>query len=231
MLACGEDRPPGQDRVDFVAALQLAEDHPNKAAALCHEIEDGPLRADCAWAVVPHLEGEEAAALCVSLPDTALGHECWFLLGESGDPSACANAGPMADDCRIHVFSQRIWSHFDSDVRPGEAEEEVLLHVVGVGFAPSDVRPWSAWFRQLFTRGVLDPTTCLAVEDLDRREVCARTVLPVFHDRLNHGRDTEEGLCEEDPAWAVLDEPLRLVLEERRAEDLCDPTKKQAPPG
>lgn len=230
LTACGGDeRPLGQDRADLLAALEA--DSPQEAAALCRQIRDEGVRTDCAWAVVPRLEGDEAAALCVTLPDGAAGHECWFLLGEAGHPAACANAGPMADDCRMHVFSRRIWDHFGPDVRPGQAEDDVLLHLVGVGFAPDDPRPWSAWFRQLFTRGPLDPAACEAVADLDRREVCARTALPVFHDRLNRGRDTDEPLCEQDPPWAVLDEALQKVLEERRAEDLCDPSKKQVLPG
>lgn len=230
LLACGEDRAPGQDRADLLNALDKAASQPEAAAALCASIPDGVLRADCAWAVVPHLDSEAAAALCVSLPDTAVGHECWFLVGESGDPAACANAGPMADDCRMHVFSQRIWDHFDADVVPGTAEDDVLLHLIGVGFSPSDPRPWSAWFRQLFTRGSVDPAACLAVENAERREVCTRTALPVFQDRINRGRDMDEGLCDADPTWAVLDEALSRALEARRDEDLCDPSKKQAAP-
>ena len=230
LLACDEGRPAGQDRIDLVAALELAQRDPEGAARLCRGVVDDRLRADCAWAVVPHLERSQGAALCLTLPDEAIGHECWFLLGESGDPGSCANAGPMADDCRMHVFSRRIQDHFGPQVRPGELEDDVLLHIVGVGFSPDDPRPWSAWFRQLLTRGALDPGACAAVADEARREVCARTVEPVFHDRLNRGRDTGEPLCTEDPAWAVLDDALRTLLEARRAEDLCDPAKKQAPP-
>lgn len=233
-LACGSDRSPEQDRADHQAALALLPDDAPGAAALCQTLRDDELRADCAWATVKVLAREDrvaSAALCTGLRDTPTGHECWFLLGETAqDPSACANAGEMADDCRMHVLSARLWQHFDAETRPGTAEDEALLHIVGAGFAPDDPRPWSAWFRQLMTRGAVDPAACDAVSTPARRDVCANTALPVFHDRLNRGRDLDEPLCEQEPTWAVLDDALAAALEARRQDDLCDPTKKQAPP-
>ena len=233
-LACTPERSPEQDRQDHQAALALLPDRAIEAAPLCEGLVDDELRADCAWAVVKELartDAEASARLCTTLRDTPTGHECWFLLGESAqDPSACANAGAMADDCRMHILSQRLWEHFGAEVRPGEREDDVLLHIVGVGFAPADHRPWSAWYRQLFTRSPVDAAACAAIESAERRGVCESTALPVFHDRLNRGRDLDEPLCDEDPTWAVLDEALSAALAERRADDLCDPSKKQAPP-
>ncbi|MCP4807185.1 MAG: hypothetical protein GY913_26230 [Proteobacteria bacterium] len=234
LLACSTARTPEQDRAEHQAALALLPDRASEAVPICEALVDDELRADCAWAVVKVLaatDPDASARLCTSLRDTPTGHECWFLLGETAQqPSACANAGELADDCRMHILSRRLWEHFDEAVAPGEREDDVLLHIVGAGFAPDDDRPWSAWYRQLFTRGSVHPALCAAVENTTRRGICERTALPVFHDRLNRGRDLDEPLCTEDPAWAVLDEALTAVLVERRTDDLCDPTKKQAPP-
>ncbi len=236
LLACATDAPdPTQQRRLHQEALALLPSDPAGAAALCPGIEDLELRADCAWATVVELaprDDQAAGELCMQLKLDTLGHECWFLVGEhGGKPAACANAGPMADDCRMHVLSRRLWDGFPAETTPGLADEDALMHIVGAGLAPGDERAWSAWYRQLLTRNLpLDPGLCEAVTDPARQEICRRTVRPVFHDRLNRGRDRGEDLCETDPADVALDEALRAELEARRGQDLCDPDAVQALP-
>mgnify|MGYP007046926608 CR=1 FL=1 len=236
LLACAPDAPaPLEQRRLHQGALALLPSDPQGAAAICPQIQDLELRADCAWATVVELaprDDQAAGALCMQLKLDTLGHECWFLVGEhSGKPAACSNAGPMADDCRMHVLSRRLWDRFPADTLPGLADEDALMHIVGAGLAPGDERAWSAWYRQLLTRNEpLDPGLCLAVGDPARQEICRRTVRPVFNDRLNRGRDQGEELCEAEPTWVLLDQALAQELKARRQQDLCDPDAVQALP-
>lgn len=196
-----------------------------EAAPLCADIEDTELRADCSWRVVEELAHDDydlCAGLCQALPG-AMGHECWFLLGENGDePAACANAGAMADDCRMHLVGRRLMrvsGDFGADEGP---VEEVI---VALGLSIQDDRPWSAWYRGLHGRAMpLDRSRCDVVADPWRRDICSMSAIPLFHDRLNMARDRGLELCDSVPdeaAYVGPDAVLDQVLAERRGADLC----------
>lgn len=216
LLACKQ--PPPHELHAQALALPAVE-----AAQLCPKIATLELRADCTWRVVEELAAEDperATALCMELPGT-FGHECWFLLAENGDePSACANAGPMADDCRMHLVGRRLMTtqgDFDDD---SDAEQVFIL----VGLSLRDDRPWSAWYRMLLDRQpLLDRAECAWVEDPWRRDICENSAIPLLHDRLNRARDQGLALCAELPKTAAYapDAVLDAELARRRMEDLC----------
>jgi hypothetical protein len=206
-------------------ALTLLPQDPDAAALICPQIDAMDLRADCTWAVVETLAPDDAAkghALCLELPG-AFGEECWFLLGETAmDPAACASAGSLADDCRMHVVSNRFMQDF-RDAEPGQVEEQAQQVVIWAGLAPRDPRPWSALYRGvLLNRRPLDPSRCDAVSDPELQAICVSTAVPVFHDLLNHNRDTVGGLCTGELPFEVVWTPeLHAALDERRGADLC----------
>ncbi|MFT5586628.1 MAG: hypothetical protein ACI9VR_004227 [Cognaticolwellia sp.] len=217
---------PGVDRQRHAEAIALVLTSPDKAAPLCRQIGDPALRADCVWAVVEVLASSDpktSAALCAQTPDRG-GEECWFLLGEHGqDPGACANAGTLADDCRMHVFSDRVHNGLPKGAKPGQVERLVRPWVIWAGFSPEDERPWSATYRQLLVRNSpLDPGSCAAISDPTLTEICTNTAIPVFHDLLNMHRDRSAQLCTgELPFPVVLTPALEMELADRRAQELC----------
>lgn len=225
LLSCTSSSPE-PDRKRHAQAIALVQTSPTQAAPLCEQIDDPALRSDCVWAVVEVLatsEPETCAALCARAPESG-GEECWFLLGEySEDPSACANAGSLADDCRMHVFSDRLHNELPKGAKPGEVEETVRPWLIWAGFSPTDDRPWSATYRQLLQRNSpLDPGSCAAISDPALQEICTRTAVPVFHDLLNMHRDKGAQLCTgELPFPVVLTPALEAELAQRRAQELC----------
>lgn len=225
LLSCTGPSPEA-DRQRHAQAIALVQSAPEQAAPLCAEIRDPALNADCVWAVVEALakdDPETSAALCAKTPAQG-GEECWFLLGENArDPAACANAGSLADDCRMHVFSDRVHNELPKSAKPGEIEALVGPWVVWAGFSTSDDRPWSAVYRQVLTRNSpLDPGRCAAVGDPKLAEICTNTAVPVFHDLLNMQRDRGAQLCEGPlPFPVVLTPALEQELATRRSQELC----------
>ena len=216
LVAC-KQTPPHQ------LHAQTLEQPATEAAVLCAEIGSMELRADCTWRVVEELattKPELCTTLCQDLPGI-FGQECWFLLGEHGDdPAACANAGPMADECRMHLVGRRLMGT-RGDFSDDDGAEDVF---VGLGLSLGDDRPWSAWYRMLLSRqAVLDRSACTLVADPWRRDICVNTAIPLFHDRLNMARDKGLDLCTGVPAEvAYVAEPeLDAALDQRRLEDLC----------
>lgn len=233
LLACTEPPDPRALHAEALAKLETA---PQEAAALCLRVTDPQLQADCAWATVERLGAEDLSAsqaLCAALPEADAG-ECWFRLAEaSGQASLCERAGPHALDCRMHLLTRDL-SWMPANARPGSFEAEALAHVEAVGLTAEDPRPWSALYRWVLGRQrPLDRGSCAQAPDASRQEACAATALAHYNDLLNHLRDRGEALCEGDlpPAARYAPDPeLDALLARRRAEDLCDPSARRAPP-
>jgi hypothetical protein len=225
LMSCTTSSPEA-DRKRHAQAIALVLTSPTEAAPLCAQIDDAALHADCVWAVVEVLastDPELSASLCAETPKKG-GEECWFLLGEHNrDPAACANAGSLADDCRMHVFSDRVHNELPKGAKPGEVEALVRPWVIWAGFSPKDERPWSATYRQLLMRNSpLDPGSCAAITEPALAEICTKTAVPVFHDMLNMQRDRGAQLCTgELPFPVVLSPELEEELKQRRAQELC----------
>ncbi len=225
LVSCSAPSPE-VDRQRHTEAIALALTSPDRAIPLCHQLRDPALRADCAWAVVEVLASSDpqaSAMLCAKTPEPG-GEECWFLLGEHAqDPQACANAGTLADDCRMHVFSDRVHNELPKDAKPGQVEELVRPWVIWAGFSTKDERPWSATYRQLLMRNSpLDPGSCATISEPALAEICSKTAIPVFHDLLNMHRDRGAQLCTgELPFPVVLTPALETELAERRSQELC----------
>lgn len=203
---------------------------------MCPRISDPQLQADCAWAVVERLgaeHGQAAETLCAALPEAAAS-ECWFRHAEaSARPEVCAKAGEHALDCRMHLLTRDL-SWMPKGARPGSFEDEALAHIEAIGLTAEDPRPWSALYRWVLGRQrPLDRSSCQAAPDAPRQEACAATAVAHFNDLLNHLRDRGEALCEGElppAARYTPDAELDALLAQRRAEDLCDPSARRAPP-
>ena len=225
LMSCTASSPEA-DRKRHAQAIALVLTSPAEAAPLCAQIDDDALRADCVWAVVEVLastDPETSAALCAQTPAKG-GEECWFLLGEHNrDPAACANAGSLADDCRMHVFSDRVHNELPKGAKPGEVETLVRPWVIWAGFSPQDERPWSATYRQLLVRNSpLNSGSCAAITEPALQDICTNTAVPVFHDLLNMHRDRGAQLCTgELPFPVVMTPALEAELAQRRAQELC----------
>lgn len=233
LLSCVKADPQADRRLHAQALETVAAD-PAAAAALCARIDDPQLHADCVWVSVEALastDPELAASLCADTPGAG-GEECWFLLGEHArDPSACANAGSLADDCRMHVFSDRLNNDLNRDASFGGVEATLEPWVVWAGLNPSDPRPWSALYRQLHARTpTLDPANCAVIADPDLQASCRNTAVAVFHDRLNRARDRGAELCTGAlPFPVVMDASLQAELDLRREQELCREDLRRIP--
>ncbi len=238
LLACATPQPPA-DRALHARALETLESDPAGAAALCAQVRDPSLAADCGWAAAAALAEEDplaAEGVCSDLTAAAgalAGEECWFLLAEAtGEARWCGSAGRFERDCRMHLFTRGARAWVDPD--PAEAEAAAAEAMAAVGLDPVDPAPWSAaWRAVLSAQRPLDRGACAAVSDPARREACEMTAIQVFHDRLNRGRDTGASLCEGPlpERLAYLPDPaLDRALAERRAADLCDSSATRPPP-
>lgn len=208
LLACAD--PGEQDRAAYLDALK---------SGACEQVAHGGLRDDCWLAAAP----KRAGAGCEQIGDARLADECWFLTAETTQDGAwCAKAGRFQDDCAMHAVSRRFIA--------GMTEDEAELAIKELGFAPDDMRPWSAWARAGLSRAkVLDLRWCLAVEDA-RREACEKTAVAVLNDALNRARDTQKFRCVDgapQEPW-----PVRWVpspsLDNAAAgrDDLCAPRER-----
>ena len=100
--------------------------------------------------------------------------------------------------------------------------------------AASDPRPWSATWRWVLSlHRPLDRSLCRDIDGPIAKEACLFTGLSLFEDQLNQGRDRGLPLCEGELPAALAyapDPELDVILERRRAEDLCDPTAVREAP-
>ncbi|MDP2307862.1 MAG: hypothetical protein Q8P18_17685 [Pseudomonadota bacterium] len=202
--------PDADDRARYVEGLASGE---------CEPIRDAALRDDCREATA------EAPADCEAVGDATVRGECWFQLAESTkDASLCPRAVPFADDCALHVLSRGFATWLPKGARPGEHEASAEARITAAGLAVDDMRPWSAFYRQVLggTRPI-DRAACDAVAAPARREACKRTGITMYQDLLNHARDRKLYPCDGGPLPALLayapDPELDAVRAARR--DLC----------
>lgn len=235
LIACTPSGPTDMEL--HHEALQALDADPARSATLCAQIGDPPLRSECTWAAAEELvstQPEAALALCATLPEEGA-EECHFRLAEAlNDATLCARAGAHADDCRMHVLSRGFATWVPRDANPGEIEDAALAPIAAAGLAPDDPRPWSALYRWVLgAKRPLDRGLCARVADPMRQEACLNTAIALFNDQLSHLRDRGVALCEGPLPTAATyapDPELDAVLARRRAEDLCDPTARRAPP-
>lgn len=130
-----------------------------------------------------------AAGDCASLAGRAA-DECHFRAAESaGDASACADAGTLADECRLHVLSRAFARELPRG-KVGADDETAAARITAAGLAVDDPRPWSAWYRHALGAHVpIDRSSCASAASSLRREACEHTGLALYNDRLNMARD------------------------------------------
>ncbi len=211
-LGCGGDTDPAADRSRYRKGLE---------DGACTLIVDPALRDDC-W-VVAAGRGQDQ---CVDVVAPRAAEECWFRLAEArSDASFCSQAGAFADSCALHVLSQGFFRWPEArGAQPGELEDAVATRIVSSGLAADDMRPWSAWYRYViggtrpFSRG-----GCRQITDAERQEACWNTGVAVYHDLLNHHRDTGRFPCDRSPLPLALQTPEDPELDAVRAArtDLC----------
>jgi len=200
-------------------------ERPEAAAELCARLTGGDSRADCVLHGVERLAGEDAeaaASLCATLQGLGA-DECHFQLAErSGEVERCAGAGRFAEDCRMHAWSQRV-PRLAEGSDPSEIwGQRIAAGAREMGFDPADPRPWIAAARHVLGLQLpLDRSPC-ALWPADAVEPCRHAGLGLFHDRINHLRDTRSWDCSEPPPEQVsfdeTDRELAAVWADRRAE-------------
>ena len=200
-------------------------DRPEAAAELCARLMGGTSRADCVLHGVERLAGdnaEAAATLCATLHGLGA-DECYFQLAErSGEVERCARAGRFEEDCRMHAWSQRV-PKLAGASDPSEVwGRRIATGAREMGFEESDARPWIAAARHVLgLRLPLDRSPC-AAWPADAVEPCREAGLGLFHDRINHLRDTRSWDCmepsPEQVSFEETDLELAKVWTDRRAE-------------
>ena len=232
LLACAGDPSPGAaaDAVAYSAALAALDDSPRQALAHCAEIQTEPLQQDCITATAESIAGsspDDAAALCADIAPGVGRDECGFQVAErSGEPGRCADAGRFAEDCRMHLWASTLADAIPRGTPLSAAESRVAELAAGSGFDDADPRPWVVLARHLLGADApLDRTRCDELAASHRRQVCRDAARDLFHDRLNHARDTGRFPCDGGPLPALLqhtpDPELEDITADRRAGDLC----------
>jgi hypothetical protein len=232
LLAChgAPPRPGAADGAAYADALAAVARDPAGAAAHCAAVPDAALRADCVTAGAEALakpDPDAAAGLCAGLPDGVGRDECGFQVAErTEDAARCDAAGRFADDCRMHLWTRAVQRAFPPGTHPDEAEPELARLAAAAGFGPDDPRPWIAATRHLLGRmRPLDRGRCDGLSAPTRRKVCKDAARDLFHDRLNHARDTGTFPCDGGPLPDVLqhtpDPELDAIIAERKGRDLC----------
>lgn len=193
LAACAQDRA-----ATYTAALKSGD---------CATIDDATLRADC------RVQTDQCEALTGD--DAA---ECWFLRAEARkDPTACANAGAFAFDCRMHLYTRALQAEVkDPRIEPDEAA--IAARIAAAGFESTDPRPWSAWYRHaLSRRRPLDRSVCRALTDADHQQACLQTGLSLYNDYLNVARDRHLYTCDGGPLPELLQTTPDPELDAARA--------------
>ncbi len=191
-----------------------------------------PLRAEC---VLSTLESNPDPALCALVEGDAA-NECHFRIAEHTDnPARCKEAGPHADACRLHIFSQRLTSWLPMDAPLPQIADLAPEYMNAVGLSPQDPRPWSAtWRTVLASRHPLDRSTCKALPSALQQAACLHTGIALFHDQLTRAASLGTDLCRGPlpPSLAHAPDPdLEHALKRRRENDLCEPSPLPPPPG
>ena len=232
LIACAADPPvdAAADGAAYGAALSAVDAQPQRAAELCAAVRSPALRGDCVTAGAEALardDADAAATLCAGLADGTPRDECGFQVAErSGDAARCADAGRFAEDCRMHVWSRSLAEQLPPSTPLVDAEPRVEARAAAAGFSAQDPRPWVVLARYLLGADTpLDRRRCDALSAPERRQVCKDAARDLFHDRLNHARDTGSFPCGGGPLPPLLshtaDPELDAIVAARRAGDLC----------
>ena len=233
-LACNAD-VGSTDRARYLTALD---------SGACAEVRSSELQDDCwlAQAAKPLERGDSVTArveaTCAHVTGERSRAECYFLIAEhTGSPKLCNHADMFKDDCGLHAVSMAFARNRTL------TEAWAYEQIVASGMNPRDIRPWSAYFRELLSRSApLDRAACAHVGALDgapsateRQEACTQTGRALFEDRLNQARDQRSFTCvdsvvqlpvPERVRWAP-DAELDAIFAGRT--DLCTPL--DSPPG
>ncbi len=197
--------------------------HPDSATAFrdalesgaCDEVADLTLRDRC-W--VEHLE-------CARVDEVRERAECAFREAEATkNPKRCADAGPFADDCRMHLWTASFRDWAPRRALPGEADAEAATRIAEFGFAVEDPAPWSAWYRWTLGHSrPLDRQLCRSLDRPARIEACLQTGLALYGDLLNMARDQHLYPCDGGPLPPLLAYTADSELDALRAArtDLC----------
>lgn len=231
-MSCADAPSAGAatDAAAYTAALQTVGRDPVAASERCAAIRAPGLRADCITAAAEALAGTDpqgASRLCASVPPGIGRDECGFQVAErSGEPTRCIEAGRFLEDCRMHLWSRALASAIPRGTDLGDAEPRVVALAAQSGFTDDDPRPWIVLTRYLLgAEPVLDRSACDDLTQVERQRTCRSAARDLFHDRINHVRDTGRFPCDGGPLPAILghtaDPGLEGVLAERRAQDLC----------
>jgi len=223
-----------QEIAQFESALSRAKKEPAKSLLLCNSLEDSQLESDCVLAVAPHLaksDRQAASAACKKIESV---DDCFFRLAEATKDSAlCAQAGEYEIDCRLHVFSFSISDWLEKDATPETLLDKAPTHIKEAGLKSTDSRVWTAlWRWRIGAKTPLDRSICAFLDPI-QKDHCHLAGEGLFHDRLNHFRDKGAALCQGKlpPALQTTADPgLDAILKMRRAQDLCDPNARHAPP-
>ena len=231
-MSCADAPAAGAatDAAAYAAALQTVGSDPLTASDRCATIRSPGILADCITAAAEALAGtdpEGASRLCASVPPGTGRDECSFQVAEhSGEPDRCSEAGRFVEDCRMHLWSRTLASAVPRGTDLGDAEPRVVALASQSGFTDDDPRPWVVLTRHLLgAEPVLDRSACDDLTQAERQRTCRSAARDLFHDRINHARDTGQFPCDGGPLPAILrhtaDPGLEAVLTERRAQGLC----------
>lgn len=156
----GDALPPAAERAALVEALRAAPVDPDGAFERCKDVREPTSNADCVTAVVQAAPRHpQAQAWCAGLPQVWQQQECAFVRAEFADDlQGCADAGPWADECRLHVWRGRV-PRLVQDRGVQEAIEACRHGLVADGLDPEDPDLWHPVFWHLFDGG-LSPDRC-----------------------------------------------------------------------
>ncbi len=233
-LGCATGGDAGLDLLRYQRALGTASQDPAAGWDACATVADPGLRGDCRMAVVEAWAGAKSAstsdllARCASLEATWMAQECAFQIGERrSDPSACAQAGAFADDCRLHLATRGFdaWMPRDARVDDPALHARMIREAEAATLSADDLRVWSAFFRRVLAQQpTLDRRPCRTLPPpLD--DACWRTGGEHYHDRLNMARDQGLYPCQggDLPGFlrTVEDPELDALRQAREPGDLC----------
>jgi len=187
----------------------------------CADIGDANLRDEC-WVA---RAASDPDVPCASVASPNRRGDCWFRHAEHmGDITLCQNAKPYLDDCRMHLLTASFATWAGKGTRPGADDGVAAEMFAKGGFAADDVRPWSAYYRQvLSSTRPLDRSACDAVPDEERRKTCRASGSFLYGDRLNYARDKHLFPCDGGPLPELLVTTPDSELDAMRAArtDLC----------
>lgn len=160
--------------------MDLHDQDPQGAAALCGQLTDALMKEQCVWTVAQRLaanDPEAGATLCRTLTGASLG-ECFYQLAETTDAlSWCVQAEPFRFQCELHHFRRRIRTRIaatdDATVVVGKAE--ALLAALGLP-ADEDDYMKSTWLAYFELAGAARVGACAGLEAGWWRWTCTETL-------------------------------------------------------